>query len=245
MVALVSVETVLLVLVLVLVAGLLRSHAELLRRIGPPDQPADDGPEASPLPPVGQPSGGPHRAGTAAAAPLVGTTPRGDSVALAFDRVDRGDEIPGTVGGPVPAPTLLAFLTSGCSTCAGFWAALGERSIPGVQPVIVTRGAERERPARLRALAPEGVPVVMSSAAWEDYHVPGAPYFVLVDETIRGEGVAATWPALSSLIDDAIEDAQQAEPRGSARAAEVDATLAAAGIMPGDPRLYPGRYPTS
>ena len=35
MVALVSVETVLLVLLVVLVAGLLRSHAELLRRIGP------------------------------------------------------------------------------------------------------------------------------------------------------------------------------------------------------------------
>jgi len=35
MTALVSVETVLLVLLLVLVAGLLRSHAEILRRLGP------------------------------------------------------------------------------------------------------------------------------------------------------------------------------------------------------------------
>ena len=35
MVALVSVETVLLVLLIVLVAALLRSHAELLRRLGP------------------------------------------------------------------------------------------------------------------------------------------------------------------------------------------------------------------
>ena len=35
MVALVSVETVLLVLLVVLVAALLRSHAEILRRLGP------------------------------------------------------------------------------------------------------------------------------------------------------------------------------------------------------------------
>ena len=37
MTALVSVETVLLVLLIVLVVGLLRSHAELLRRLGPGD----------------------------------------------------------------------------------------------------------------------------------------------------------------------------------------------------------------
>ena len=35
MVALVSIETVLLVLLVVLVAALLRSHAEILRRLGP------------------------------------------------------------------------------------------------------------------------------------------------------------------------------------------------------------------
>lgn len=37
MTAVVSVETVLLVLLIVLVVGLLRSHAEILRRLGPPD----------------------------------------------------------------------------------------------------------------------------------------------------------------------------------------------------------------
>ena len=35
MVAIVAVETVLIVLLIVLVAGLLRSHAEILRRLGP------------------------------------------------------------------------------------------------------------------------------------------------------------------------------------------------------------------
>jgi hypothetical protein len=221
MVALVSIETVVLVLLVVLVAGLLRSHAELLRRIGP----ADGGPPALADPPAI------HRTGAATiAAAVAGPTPSGDAVSLSFE-------------GPGSMPTLLAFLTSGCSTCAGFWATLGEpRLPPGVQTLIVTHGSERERPARLRDLAPQGVGVVMSSQAWVDYAVPGAPYFVLVDGGVRGEGVATTWQALSSLVTDAIEDHRGAARGGSGteRAARVEATLAAAGIAPGDPSLYPG-----
>jgi hypothetical protein len=83
----------------------------------------------------------------------------------------------------------------------------------------------------------------MSSQAWEDYGVPGAPYFVLVDGGVRGEGVATTWQALSSLVTDAIEDEREGARGGSGdqRAAQVEATLAAAGITAGDPSLYPGR----
>lgn len=222
MVALVSVETILLVLLVVLVAGLLRSHAELLRRIGP----AGDGAPVLPQPPAIQRSGA-----ATIAAPVAGPTPGGDAVSLSFD-------------GAGSTPTLLAFLSTGCSTCAGFWETLGEpRLPPGVQTLIVTKGAERERPSRLQHLAPRGVGVVMSSQAWEDYGVPGAPYFVLVDGGVRGEGVATTWQALSSLVSDAIEDDR--EPgrggAGTERAARVEATLAAAGIAPGDPSLYPGR----
>ena len=69
----------------------------------------------------------------------------------------------------------------------------------------------------------------MSSEAWEDYGVPGSPYFVLVqDGAIRGEGVATTWSALTSLVSDAVE-----EQRG------LDERLAAAGIGPDHPSLYP------
>jgi hypothetical protein len=204
------------------------------------------------------------RAGAALrAAPLVGVTPTGDPVTLAFD-------------GQASMPTLLAFLTSGCSTCAGFWETLAEPRLPaGVQSVIVTHGSERERPAKLRALAPDGVAVVMSSAAWQDYAVPGSPYFVLVDGGVRGEGVATTWDALASLVRDSIEDAadvagggglgggglgsgrdapggagaaaaggtgaEDAGGAGARRARNVDATLAAAGIGPDHPSLYPGR----
>jgi hypothetical protein len=213
MVALVSVETVLLVLLVLLVAGLLRSHAEILRRLGPA------GDDARPAPPPGP---RPERA-----APVAGVTPEGDAVALDF-------------GGGASRPTLLAFLTTGCSVCAGFWGALGERRLPGVQTVIVTHGSERERPARLRSLAPAGVPVVMSSRAFEDYAVPGSPYFVLVDGGVLGEGSASSWEAVASLVGDALADERDARG-GQRRAEQVDEILAAAGIGPGHPSLYPGR----
>jgi len=218
MVAVVSVETVLLVLLLVLVAGLLRSHAEILRRLGSPGSA------------LGQPAA-PRRAGDAPAAALTGSTPSGDAIALDFS-------------GGAGAPTLLAFLTSGCSTCAGFWETLGEPRLPtGVRTVVVTHGSERESPARLRELAPVEVPVVMSSHAWEDYAVPGAPYFVLVDGGIRGEGVATTWSALASLVSDAIEDHREAGSNGTARAHDAERKLAAAGIGPEHPSLYPAGRP--
>jgi hypothetical protein len=222
MVAIVSVETLLLAVLVVLVAGLLRSHAEILRRLGP----ARDG-EPSIQPPPDRPRNGAELAAPA----LSGTTPAGDPVALAFD-------------GASSRPTLLAFLSSGCSTCAGFGEKLAEpRLSDDVQTVIVTRGSERERPAKLRSLAPAGIPVVMSSQAWEDYRAPGAPYFVLVDGAVLGEGVATTWQALASLVSDAIADMPDAHDNGGAgvtRVRDIDARLAAAGIGPDHPSLYPG-----
>jgi len=226
MTVLVSVETLLLVLLVVLVAGLLRSHAEILRRLGP----AEDGSEGQGRGVAPPPASvrGPDELRPAA---VAGSTPDGDVVTLAFE-------------GAASMPTLLAFLTSGCSTCARFWETLGEQRLPpGVQTVIVTKGSERERPQRLRSLSPEGVSVVMSSQAWEDYRVPGAPYFVLVDGIVRGEGVATTWQALASLVSEAIEDRDDSDAghAGTRRARRVDETLAAAGIGPEHPSLYPGR----
>jgi hypothetical protein len=225
MVAIVSVETVLLVLLIVLVAGLLRSHAEIMRRLGSGE--GGPGPLTAPAPAAPR-----ERSREAVSAPeLAGVTPTGDAVKLAFD-------------GGGAAPTLLAFLTSGCSTCAGFWESLPERRLPaGVRTVIVTHGADRERPAKLRELSPTGIPVVMSSQAWDDYEIPGAPYFVLVDSAIRGEGVATTWHALASLVGDAVEDEREAQRPGAGerRAERIDETFAAAGIGPDHPSLYPDR----
>jgi hypothetical protein len=226
MVALVSVETVLLVVLVVLVAGLLRSHAEIMRRLGPGND-ASGGTARVPDPPAAV-----ARDREAVGAPeLAGVTPDGDAVKLAFE-------------GAGAAPTLLAFLTSGCGTCAEFWGTLGERRLPaGVRTVIVTHGTDRERPAKLRSLGPSGIPIVMSSQAWADYEIPGAPYFVMVDQAIRGEGVATTWRALASLVSDAIEDQRDASGAGAGqrRAEHIDETFAAAGIGPGHPSLYPDR----
>jgi hypothetical protein len=202
MIAIVSVETILLVLLVVLVAALLRSHAEILRRLGP------EGAERPGLPDP------PAAARREASAPeIAGVTPTGDAVKL-------------SLGG---GPTLLAFLSTGCTSCGRFWDTLGEHPLPdGVQPMIVTRGVDREQRSKLRSIAPAAVPVVMSSEAWQDYAVPGSPYFVLVEDgEIRGEGVATTWDALTSLLGDAVE-----EQRG------VEERLAAAGIGPDHPSLY-------
>ena len=78
---------------------------------------------------------------------------------------------------------------------------------------------------------------------WEHYEVPGAPYFVLVDGIVRGEGVATTWQALASLVGDAIEEQRESDfaDVGTRRARRVDETLAAAGIGPDHPSLYPDR----
>ncbi len=226
MVALVSVETVLLVLLVILVAGLLRSHAAIMRRLGPGDE------RLAPVPPLPVTQAPAATSGvTGEAPPLAGVTPGGDAVGLAF-----------TAG----APTLLAFLTSGCSSCAEFWGSLGERRLlAGVRTLIIAHGPDRERPAKLRELAPTGIPVVMSSQAWSDYEIPGSPYFVLVDGGVLGEGVATSWHALASLVGDALEDRREAVGRdgGEQRAARIDDTLAAAGIGPGHPSLYPDRPP--
>jgi hypothetical protein len=209
-VAIVSVETVLLVLLVVLVVALLRSHAEILRRLGP-EEAASPGVPASPRVPA-PPAG----VRTETEAPeIAGVTPTGDAIKLSLN---------GT-------PTLLAFLSSGCTSCARFWETLAEHRLPdGLQPMIVTHGPDREQRSKLRSIAPPTVPVVMSSEAWADYAVPGSPYFVMVkDGEIRGEGVATTWDALTSLLSDAVE-----EERG------IDERLAAAGIGPDHPSLFGG-----
>jgi hypothetical protein len=76
----------------------------------------------------------------------------------------------------------------------------------------------------------------MSSEAYDDYGVPVSPYFVLVeahDGTIAGEGAAASWPQLASLLGRAVTDTAAVGGRrtrrellaGSARRARVDREL--------------------
>jgi hypothetical protein len=242
---LVTVLAVVVALLAVLVAGLLRSHAEILRSLhglGVDLDPARDVPgEARPT--TTSASASSLRASeardTPVASDIVGETPAGDAASIAVTGTEHS--------------TLLAFLTSGCTTCAGFWTAFArdDLQVPGdARLVVVTKGADGESPARLRRFVPPGVPVVMSSEAWKRYDVPVAPFFAFVDGAsgqIVGEGAAASWDHLSSMMEQAIADAGITTTRrrrrrrldGAAREARVDERLRAAGIEPGDASLYP------
>jgi hypothetical protein len=230
---LVGVETLLLVLVSLLVIGLLRSHAEILRRL---EQLAGE-PQPNP---AHHRSAPPPTSADTEGSDIGGETLEGEPVKIAVVGVRR--------------PTLLAFLSSGCLSCDRFWSALANEtdSLPAdARPVVVVKDADQESLSHLRDLAPDDVPVVMSSDAWERYRVAGSPYFILVEPNgaIAGEGSAGSWDQLVSLVRDAVGDAgigphgrgapaAHLSDRGAARLARADAELEAAGIGPGHPSLY-------
>ncbi|HEY1444179.1 MAG TPA: hypothetical protein VGF51_04705 [Acidimicrobiales bacterium] len=246
MVALIVVVTFVVLLLGLLVAGLLRSHADILRSlhelgVGVGD-PADTSEQPSPR------SAAPHiptwseSSSTLGPAPTVaGVTAAGDARAIAVDNADGF--------------TLLAFLSSGCATCAAFWDALQSPEsleLPqGTRVAIVTKGPERELPTEVSRLATGRVPVVMSTEAWVEYEVPGSPFFVLVDGgsgAIVGQGVAPHVEQLLDLMRRAEHDRGtqhgsrrplSARRNGPEREADADEVLALAGIRPGDASLYP------
>lgn len=256
-------------LLAVLVVGLLRSHADILRALhrlgagvgdplGPDPAAAAAAPVAAPVL-MGPPLPGERSATTAP--DVAGVTPAGDARSVRLTGVGHH--------------TLLAFLSSGCATCAGVWPALADPAAAGLPPdvrvVAVTKGPELEVSADVAALAPRDLVVVMSTEAWGDYEVPGSPFFVLVDGPggrRAGEGVATRLPQVAELVRRATADggagraagarpaAGAGRPAGPGRAATVsraaaagldgpareaqnDAELAAAGVLPGDPSLYP------
>jgi hypothetical protein len=237
MIALVVVSTFVVLLLGVLVAGLLRSHADILRAlhelgvgVGDPTAAVRGGAVTVGLsPPVTH--GGPD-----AAPDIAGLTPAGDARAVAVTNSDRR--------------TLLAFLSSGCTTCAGFWRDLqtpGRLELGEVRTVIVTKGPDMEVPAEVRTLSTGSVPVVMSTEAWTDYHVPASPFFVLVDGASGrriGHGVAGNAAQLADLVKRAGQDgaAHDTHLDGPAREAANDALLVAAGITPGHQSLYPQSF---
>ena len=240
----------------VLVAGLLRSHADILKALhdlgvgvgdpsaaGTVDPARSDGGANRPVavPFTMGPQLPPDRDSTSAP-PVAGVTPAGDARAVA----------PAGSG----VLTLLAFLSTGCASCAGFWESFRQPSLlglpPGARLVVVTKGPDREIPAEVAALASPGLDVVMSSDAWTDYEVPGSPFFVLVDGTSGrriGEGVANQFAQVAELVRRAEVDGTGFAPGvradrtvgldGPARESANDAELRAAGVLPGDPSLYP------
>jgi hypothetical protein len=250
------------VLLAVLVVGLLRSHAEILRRLhelgaGIYDEESTAGATTSTGGGVRMPVDIKTRPGV--------PEPRSTEGMVATDAHDIAGLTPtgsSALAGVVGAghTTLLAFLSSGCGTCADFWRAFADGAgtrLPGrdTRLVIVTRGHEAESGSAVAALAPPGVTTIMSTEAYEAYAVPANPYFILVDGTagrIIGEGAAASWTQVATLLGQAAADVGMA-PDGSPlqpsapggrmsgpdRAARADADLLAAGIGPGHRSLYP------
>lgn len=238
MTVLITAESAVLALLVLLVAGLLRSHADILRALHD----------------LGAGLGDEHRSAssTAVDAPRRAPLLRAPAEHRRLPDVLQGETLEGeaaSIGTGAEGSTLIAFLSSGCGTCAGFWAALGsgaQQALTGTRVVVVTRDRAEESPSALAGMAPAGVTVLMSSRAWDDLAVPGSPYFVHLDHgTVTGEGTASTWPQLLSLVAQAQGDGRA--PRAGSpwstdaeREARADRDLAAAGILPGDPRLYPG-----
>lgn len=239
----------------VLVIGLLRSHADILRALHDlgvsldPDNPTGRTGtdrvrdvvtvESDTEPTIRTVEGVPGPAGASGqrATDIAGRTATGGTRTVSVTNTDT--------------PTLLAFLTTGCTTCANFWQAFADGvRLPGdARLVIVTKGPDEESPADVAAVAAEHLVTIQSTDAWDAYRVPVAPYFVLVDGRrgiVAGEGAASSWELVSDLLDRALSDAGYAEPTvrrrdvllGKARTDRVDRDLRAAGLEPGDPRLY-------
>jgi hypothetical protein len=257
--AIVIAEGVAIALLGILVLGLLRSHALILKALhelgaglelekeagtgvttattGGPPGPVPVELEAGVVPAT--------RSNTSTAHDIVGTT------------LDREEQAV-TVTAPGKR-TLLAFLSSGCSVCQTFWEEFrnGRVAVPGQGELrIIAKGTEEESVTTLRGLAGD-LEVVQSSAAWSDYDIPGSPYFVYVEGgVITGEGSATTWPQVRDLMAQGVSDAEEARAaagragpgtligdeyvdRGERdNLSRIDAELLAAGIRPGDPSLY-------
>lgn len=242
----------------ILVAGLLRSHALMLRTLN--DAGIDlsgfgtQTQTATPLAEMREPTDPPVIPGDAPigrpAHDVVGATPDGGAAAIAVRGVEHD--------------TVLLFLSSDCATCRRFWDALatdaGPLALPvGARLVAVTKGVTDESPAAVAAHVAT-VPVVMSNEAWVDHDVPGSPYAVHVDGPsgrVIGEGTGGSWPQLADLLARAAHESghesghntgrQTRWTPGSRRAVadkDADSALLAAGIRPGDPSLDRRRTPS-
>ena len=233
MLAFVIAEGVAIALLGLLVAGLLRSHAEILKALhdlGAGVDPDADraAPGAAPAPATS------HRgSGIEQATDVAGTDLAGDAVALAVTSVEHD--------------TLLAFLSTGCTTCEPFWSAFRAGvDVPGqARLVVVTQSHESE--SRLRDLAGPGLEVLASDGAWDAYGVPGSPHFVYVhgpSGRVTGEGTGPDWPAVRDLMSQATADRALRAATGRVQDVEwrdnpsrIDGELLAAGIGPGHPSL--------
>jgi hypothetical protein len=235
MIVLVVLETVLLAVLTVLVAGLLRAYATVLRRLHALDGGGTGGAQSFRLD-AELPAPAPRESWTEGH-DVAGTTVAGEVVSTRVVGVDQD--------------TVLLFLSSGCASCEVFWSELARPvALPAnTRLVVVAQGEEAESRAALASLAAPHLDVIMSTEAWREYEVPGSPHVVFVEGRtgrVRGEGTGQSWTQVAQLLAQATGDLSVLDGRARARKpdrdaeveAQVDRELMAAGILPGDPRLY-------
>ena len=225
MTTLAVIEAVALALLAMVVAGLLRSHADILRAldelgVGRAGDPRADGSDNRGS------NRGRRPMAIQEAHQLRGHTIDGESIAVALGSADSA---------------VLAFLSATCHSCERFWDeftrpefAAGERRLI----VVVQSGDDLDR---IHRLAGDDLLVVVSDDAWSRYDVPGSPHFVLVDGgVVAGEGTAPDWQRVNGLLRHG-NAAAHGRLGWAARdnAARIDRELAGAGILPGHPSLYP------
>jgi hypothetical protein len=251
MTMLLIIQSVVLVLLCILVAGLLRSYATVLQRL----HELDGGAARTTAPPF--------RTATGVVAPQATPAPRRSSSADDREEWGPAHDLTGTgLTGEVISvrtvdtdfDTVLVFLSSGCAGCGGFWDDLAHRReaalVGSGRLLVVTKGPEAESIGLLSELCPPGVDLVMSTQAWTDYAVPGSPYVVVVDGPsgrVKGEGSGTSLTQVSGLVHQSLQDGSAssagplAKPRSDAdREVDVDRVLLAAGISPGHASLYDG-----
>lgn len=214
----------------ILVVGLLKTQAEILRKLNTLGITLDDDHSHAPI----AISTKPNR--NLGETKLVGVSPEGDPIVMSLD-----------IGSD---PLLVAFLSTTCSSCQEFWETIDSEELrfhgTKYRAAVVTLGPNEESPTRAASLRSGTADVVMSSEAWALFEVPGAPYFALYDPTtssVIGEGSATDMMALNTFLSDAAGDRTWDQARGTDRSDSdrekmIDEELRRAGITPGDPRLH-------
>jgi len=229
---LVITEAIVIALLVILVAGLLRSHAEILRRL----HALDGGEDATDRPTRSAQQLQPRPRGSEVPATVIaGQSPTGSTISLPLSAT-RG-------------LTALAFMSSTCSGCKPFWRSFREGvDLPHdeMRLVVVTKGPEEESPAAIDELATNTTTVVMSTQAWDDFGVPASPFFVLIDAStgrVLGEGSGPSWRRIVRMLADAIGDERATQSFGrnqstSDRLGDTDEVLRHHGITADDPSLW-------
>lgn len=231
----------------VFVLGLLRSFADIVRRLAQVERAlraSQDGETSSTMP--------------------DGVLPLATSVSSAVLSDIRGytttlEPITIELAEVSTSYLLLAFLSTSCFSCLDIWRdviAEGEGAAvvtasPGQAAtlVILLKDRETENLGKAHALAKDTkVPVLFAGELWDALDVAGSPYFALVDMSTRrlaGAGSARSWGQLKSLATDAMLEisllAERPPPSSSRGYRSIiereDEELMRAGIHPGHPSL--------